>query len=127
MTGRITALFVTTVLAATSCSASGGTVQLDEDDAGRTIDVTLGDRIDIELEGNPTTGYTWELLQAVGVTQIGDATHEPESDLAGAPGTTRFSFEPAGEGEGSVRLIYHRPWEEEPPLQTYEIQFVVTP
>nr|HID14920.1 hypothetical protein [Anaerolineae bacterium] len=57
---------------------------------------------------------------------MGEPTFEPQSDLAGAPGTQTIRFEAVGTGQTTLRLVYHRPWEEDvEPEETFSIQVVV--
>ena len=45
---------------ATATERTGGTmVELTEEDNGSIVTVIVGDIIQIQLEGNPTTGYSW--------------------------------------------------------------------
>jgi predicted secreted protein len=37
-------------------------IKLEETDSGKTIETSMGDHIEVALEGNPTTGYTWEVV-----------------------------------------------------------------
>jgi len=36
-----------------------------------------------------------------------------------------FSFEAAGAGETEFRLVYHRPWEDASPIQTFSLSITV--
>ena len=106
------ALFAAALLAA--CS-SGGTRTLGESDSGSEVTAAVGDVIDVALEENPSTGYTWELAGLPDVLEpIGDEYIEPETDLVGAPGTRELSFEVVSEDAGILRLEYVRPFEDSP-------------
>jgi inhibitor of cysteine peptidase len=106
-----------------------GTTRVTNDDNGAAV--TLGDdeTLVLDLDGNITTGYTWEIeavddsiLRLVG----GDFEYRSDSDLEGSPGTFTFTFEPVATGETDLRLIYHRPWEEDvDPLEIYELTITV--
>lgn len=104
-------------------------VRLREQDAGRTIELRQGDRLDIVLGGNPTTGYQWE--QTAGAPAIlrpaGAPTFTPDSQAVGAGGSVTLPFEAAGAGETTLTLIYHRSFEPAvPPLQTFTVTIRVT-
>ena len=91
-----------------------GARTLGEGDDGAVVEVTVGEQIVVELEGNPTTGYTWEVT-AVDPTVLapaGDPDYQSESDAAGAGGTYTFRFDAIGPGETGVVLMYFPSWEE---------------
>lgn len=78
------------------------------------IDLRVGERVEIRLPGNPSTGYRWTLLDPVPapIRPIGVARLEPSrTDLAGAPGHEVWTFEAADYGTGSLSFVYRRPFE----------------
>ena len=112
---------ILSVAALTACGGDDPTIVLDLGDSGTTITVPTGTRLEISLPANPTTGYTWEVMTATGVTLIGEPTHVADSDLVGAPGTTTFLFEPAEGADGIIDLVYHRTWEDAAPLERFSV------
>jgi inhibitor of cysteine peptidase len=83
-------------------------------DNGKTVEVRAGDQITIVLEGNPSTGYTWEekdldtsMFQQVGETEFKSGN----PGLVGAGGTLTLTFKTLKSGSATLTLIYHRPWE----------------
>lgn len=94
--------------------------------------IAVGENLDIELPGNPGTGYTWELVQdgAPVLTQQSPpaaAAVAPASQpaMVGAPEPTRFRFVGAQAGKTTLHFVYHRPWEKDvPPAQEkrYEVE-----
>lgn len=95
------------------------------EDAGSTVNLIMGDELVVELEGNPTTGYEWEVTEVdeAVLVPLGEPDYQSESEAIGAGGLFTFYFEAAGPGETELQLVYHRPWEEdvEP-----EDRFVIT-
>jgi inhibitor of cysteine peptidase len=95
---------------------------------GGTVEVQVGDTFAVVLEANPTTGYTWEaesydpgLLQPQG-----DPEFEPDSDAVGAGGMMTLKFTALAPGQTWLRLVYHRPWEEDAaPLETFAILVMI--
>jgi inhibitor of cysteine peptidase len=84
-------------------------------DNGESITMAVGDILKIELNSNPSTGYSWhiaantdDVLAPVGEPQfsLGGATPMP-----GAGGTETFTFKAVAAGESTLTLIYNRPWE----------------
>lgn len=103
------------------------TVMLTLADDGTSVAIGPEDTLVVALEGNPTTGYTWETqgLDEAVLSLSGEPTYAPDSDLIGASGTLAFTFEPVAAGEIQLTLVYHRPWEDTAPLQTFSVTVTV--
>ena len=57
------------------------------------------DQLDVQLESNPTTGYSWELGPLPdGLELVSSEFEEPVGSLVGAAGTQRFVFDVVGPG-----------------------------
>jgi len=100
-------------------------VTLTEKDNGRTVKLTSGQNLQIILSGNPTTGYSWNIVsidQAV-LKQVGKKEYKPESNRIGADGDATFLFKTTGRGKTILKLAYFRVWEKDVP---YEKMFTVT-
>jgi len=98
------------------------TQPLTEADSGRTIELPVGGRIAVALEGNPTTGFRWEV--GSGDPSVVRLSGEPEfrssSDALGAAGRFVFRFEAVASGRTSLKLVYRRPFEKDaPPARTF--------
>lgn len=103
-------------------------MQLTEADAGRLIELRVGDKLEITLPGNPTTGFQWEVsaVDSAILQPIGEPQFEPSSDAVGSGGKVTLSFEAVGVGQTDLKLIYHRPFEENvAPIQTFEVKVTV--
>jgi len=91
-------------------------VQLTEDGlaCGSGTELNVGDTLIVILNGNPSTGYTWDVGFYVHpvIKLCGEPKYQPESNLPGAAGTYTFRFLAVGEGQATLRLIYHRPQDE---------------
>lgn len=102
-------------------------------DAGKTIEIAVGETFEIELVSNPTTGYSWqvdEIDEAV-AKQVGEPEYSTEAqkeEIVGAAGVERFAFEGVAAGEFTLRLVYVRPWEydESSPTIEPESEFTIT-
>jgi len=122
---RFSAIGLAVALLAAGCG-DDDTVRLDSGQAVSQITIDSDQVLEIELEGNPTTGYTWEIAED-GVVELVDRSHRPTSDAEGSPGITTLVFEPTTTGTGDLVLIYHRSWEENvEPLETRTITITVT-
>jgi inhibitor of cysteine peptidase len=103
--------------------------KLSMSDNGKSVIVKVGDQIVIELEGNPSTGYTWEakdldnsLLEKVGETEF--KSNDP--GLVGAGGELTLTYKTLKTGKTSLNLVYHRPWEMDiEPQRTYMVTIII--
>jgi inhibitor of cysteine peptidase len=98
--------------------------QLTEADAGRLVELRVGDKLVITLPGNPTTGFQWKV--AAGdpaiVRPSGGPEFEPAGRGMGSAGKLTLRFDAAGAGQTGLKLIYHRPFEKDtPPAKTFEV------
>ncbi len=103
-------------------------IYLNQADDGIHIAVTVGNSIEVRLYGNPTTGFDWEVDDAIDsvLIQDGEKRVEFESGLSGAGATFTFRFIAIKPGEVTLRLIYRRPFEEGiDPLFTFETSVTV--
>lgn len=82
-------------------------------DPNVTIEVQRGEKFQIALESNPTTGYEWEFETDPNLISLINQTFKPESDLIGAGGTETFKFSALNEGEAKIVFSYKRSWEKE--------------
>jgi inhibitor of cysteine peptidase len=117
------------LLVATACGSVKPIVTLTAADKGSQVNVKVGDQIVISLDGNPSTGYTWEAkgLDTTILMQVGDATFiSSNPGLVGAGGTLTLKFKAVKAGTGPLSLVYHRPWETGvDPLDTFTVSVTV--
>ncbi len=120
MSLRMTALTLcTAALISTSCSTTEANKN--------SLTAEKGSTVTIRVEGNPSTGYSWEASEiSPNLTLIDRHFEDTRKDpqLLGAPGMFVFTFKALEAGTGSVRLDYLRPWEKVAPLksETYRIR-----
>ena len=110
------------------CGAKG--TQITDADNGKQIAVKSGDLVTLTLVSNPTTGYSWQVMEIDNAILVQDG--EPEykqsagsEGLVGAGGTETFRFKVVGSGETALNLGYMRPWESVQPAETFKVQVVV--
>ena len=108
-------------------SSPNQTLTLGESANGKTLTVSAKTSILLQLPGNPSTGYDWEVT--IGNPSVLDqSTWEftPSSTALGAGGTYSFWFQPKASGRTDVTLVYRRSWETGvAPLKTYKITIAV--
>jgi inhibitor of cysteine peptidase len=97
-------------------------VQLDGSKPGEKIQLRVGDSLTVILEGNPTTGYQWQVasLSPEVLDWTEGPTYQPSTPgRIGSGGTFRFGFKAMRKGRATVKLVYRRSWEEGvPPIKT---------
>jgi inhibitor of cysteine peptidase len=124
---RIVLIFGLLLTALSACGASTE-VKLDAGDAGSQVELNAGQTLVVSLEGNPTTGFTWEAaeLDEQVLRQVGEAEFKPDSDAIGSGGVQTLRFETVNSGQTTLDLVYRRPWEEDvEPAETFSVQVVV--
>jgi inhibitor of cysteine peptidase len=102
-------------------------VMVDMEDNGRQINLYSGQTLVVSLEAQPSTGYTWEVveLDELILRQEGDPEFQPSGGI-GAPGMQIFRFETVSAGKTDLRMIYHQPWVAGvEPLETFSIHVTV--
>ena len=132
------------VLLLTACSASKPTptqqplthkpILLTMQENGSTVSLQTGEQFSLQLEGNITTGYTWEVaeidsafLEQVGEMEYLQKSTPAEKELTGAPGEFLFTFRALKPGKTTLRLIYHRSFEEGvAPLEAFAVTLVIS-
>lgn len=86
--------------------------------AVETAALTVGQSWSVTLPGNPTTGFVWQVAECPEVVQVNLAfeASKPapgERPLCGRPCGTVVTLTGLKAGQGTVKLIYSRPWEKE--------------
>lgn len=118
---------LTIALALGRCTSQGERATLSKADHGRQVRVRPGQEIILRLEGNPTTGFSWEVAEIDSATlvQHKEVEFAPQSNLIGAPGTFTFRFKALQRGATTLRLVYRRPWEKAAPADTFSVHIEV--
>ncbi|WP_252228981.1 protease inhibitor I42 family protein [Clostridium sp. ZBS15] len=79
--------------------------------------VASGKVVEINIEGNPTTGYTWNYeFNTDGIIKEEWKDYKQDnvdSEIQGAGGTYTWKFSAVKEGTTKVTFKYYRPWENE--------------
>ncbi len=111
------------------CSLSAGVpVKLSGKDAASTVEIIVGNTLEIALEGNPTTGYMWEVayVDTDVLIQVCEPEFRPKSDARGSGGKIIMSFKAVSVGQTLLKLMYHRPFEKnKPPLRFFDVTVIV--
>jgi len=100
--------------------SGGRAINLSSADSGKTVSAGVGDLVIIELDANPTTGYSWEAgpLPEDGPLTLksnkyGTAAQRSSEirPMVGQGGVTTFTYQVVKTGKATIALAYRRPWE----------------
>ncbi len=119
-------LVITASLVLTACG--GRTIKISADDNGSTIEMKQGQTLILTIDGNPTTGYNWE-VESVDENVLKSAGEPDYSTdfrlrpgMTGVGGTYKFKFTVVSAGTTTLKLNYWRSFESEnPPVETFEV------
>ena len=99
------------------CNAGfiGGDIKIvKKQDSGKTIDVKVGDVIQIELESLGSAGYEW-FTDSVDTRYVELMSHSTkatsEKDKIGAPVLSVWRFRALSKGKTEIRMSHYRIWE----------------
>lgn len=102
-----------------------------EKNNGENINLNEGDIINVRLESNITTGYSWELSGETDpdIIMLESSTYEElqkDKNVTGAGGSEIFFFKAVSAGKTDIVLEYLRPWEEDvQPVDIFVIKVTV--
>jgi inhibitor of cysteine peptidase len=126
----IIVLVITSALMLTACK--GKTIKINGEDNGSTISMKQGETLVLSIDGNPTTGYNWEIdsVDQLILQPVGDADYSTDfrlrPGLTGVGGTFKFTFTALNPGTTDLKLKYWRSFEpENPPVETFEVNVTV--
>ena len=122
---RVIGVLFVIVLASFALAACGGKTQtVTENDNGKTVTVNTGDKLIVKLDGNPTTGYTWQLnnFDTSLLESAGEPDYKTDSLLIGSGGRYTYTFAALKPGEVTLQFNYLRTWEKDiPPVENFSI------
>jgi inhibitor of cysteine peptidase len=104
--------------------STGNTQTFTERDSGKTVTVTKGQVLKIQLNENPTTGYRWEPSLSSGMQVMDDTYAASTSGRMGAGGIHTWTLRITGPGTQHFDASYKRSWESGSE-DTFSMQFVV--
>jgi inhibitor of cysteine peptidase len=125
---RTPIVFALVLVVIAACGSSIDSVYSDSD-TGDDITIDSGERFELRLESNPSTGYLWILDEnsPMDLIKFESMTHEPfetTDDVVGAAGMDVFTFKAAKEGAGILRLEYIRSFDD-PPIPERVVEYIV--
>ena len=104
---------------------SNRTIVIGPDANDQTIVLNGSGILLVHLPGNPTTGYSWSLIEVQGqaVKAIGEVEYTPDETgaqplIVGAGGVFKAMFQAVKPGTSRIRMEYRRPWEKDQPAES---------
>ena len=124
----VAALFVAAHGAVAKQAGAGGATVVTEQTHG-DVNLKVGAVLEVRLEANHTTGYTWVFAPAVNpiLMRQGAARYEEHASggKAGVGGVEVWRFKAVKAGRQGLQFEYRRPWEKgSPPAKV--VTFTVT-
>lgn len=95
---------------------------------GEEVSVALGDTLNLLLQANITTGYSWSVvaIDTAMLRKVGENYVGSNSEAVGSGGRQWYGFETLSPGVSSLKLAYKRPWESnETPASVFEVRVKV--
>jgi inhibitor of cysteine peptidase len=133
-------LFLLTVVAASAAAlvtrdvqawTGDKTVTITDKDADKKVELSKGDKLQVKLPANPTTGFTWVIAsgESDAFKSKGKPAYEPadkDKKVAGGAGTQTFTFDANAAGETEIVMHYKRVFEKDKePAKTFKFKVVV--
>lgn len=116
------AVWVAAVAAVSAQPSASSLLIVTEKENGKSLQLTVGQMVVIQLPSNPTTGYQWVLPWDTGPLVGGRQKYtRNEGHMPGAGGTETFKFYAKDTGTVTLTLDYRRPWENDPPARTFTV------
>ena len=97
-----------------SVISEGGVVTVTAEDNGATVEMAVGDILQIELMWTPSTVYRWrfDVLDEAYLELIEEGIRQISTEkLEGAPVLSVWRLRAEQAGETLIRMAYDRPWE----------------
>jgi predicted secreted protein len=96
----------------------------------QSVNMKVGNRLVLTLCANQTTGFQWgenaQVSDPQVLQQVNYKYAAPNTELAGAPGNSVWTFDALQNGISTVYLEYSRPWQGgEKAVQTFKLTVTV--
>ncbi|QQS28310.1 MAG: protease inhibitor I42 family protein [Sphingobacteriales bacterium] len=99
---------------------------------GQVAKLKVGDTLNLLLKSNPTTGYSWKIVQLDSLTlqNTGEKyiPYSTEPNITGSGGNQWYSFKTIKHGNTKISIVYKRPWEKQTTdLPSFELDLEIEP
>ncbi|MEE2826988.1 MAG: protease inhibitor I42 family protein [Planctomycetota bacterium] len=101
-------------------------LKLTNADNGKSLQVTVGQKIQIRLDSNPTTGFRWNnTTRSKKLKLAGEISYQPGGTALGSGGVSTATFKAVQVGKGKIVLEYKRDFEDKPAAKTFSVKINV--
>jgi inhibitor of cysteine peptidase len=103
-------------------------IVVDQNYAGQTVDLPVGQVMELRLAENPTTGYRWAFVTngAPACVVVSDQFESPNGPL-GRGGAHSWRIQGALAGECHITMRYDRSFQPDAPVESFTLHVRVTP
>lgn len=95
-------------------TAPQGIVRVTQENSGKSLTLSTGGRVEVALESNATTGYSWQREGGDTTVLASDSSrYQPDRTqpgVVGSGGTQILAFRGARPGRTRLVLVYRQPW-----------------
>ena len=103
-------------------------IVVDQSFAGRTLDLPVGQVMELRLAENPTTGYRWDFVtDGAPVCVVVADRFEPPAGPPGSGGAHSWQIKGTAAGECDIAMHYRRSFEPASPAKSFALHVRVTP
>ena len=110
-------------------ASTDASVKITSQQNGQTVSIPSGTTFEVQLDGNPTTGYQWQYAEtkSASVRQLTKAQYKASQPARiGSGGDFTFRFKAEKPGSATLNFLYIRPWEKNiSPARTFKINVEV--
>lgn len=92
---------------------------------GSTVRVSVGDRVIVRLQENPTTGYLWSIAGAGDPVDSERDYLVPGGPSPGAAGEHVFVLRAVKAGKAEVAFVLRRPWERDAASGRFSVHVLI--
>ena len=102
-------------------------LQFDERSNGSKVELNAGEKFEIILRENPTTGFRWNPVSSgEPACKLLDNSFELVGGSPGTGGSHSWHFQAMQEGLGKIEFAYRRSWEQaNPSAQSFSLSVYV--
>ena len=131
---RVAAILLLGVLLVSgfACGSVSDDVCVKASCSGHEVKVAAGGSVTVTLDSNPSTGFSWALVENSDESVLQEAGHEyvaPETSgtpVPGKGGEEVWVFTALREGKSTISMDYKQPWDEDTePADTFDLTVVV--
>ena len=98
-------------------------------DAGKSIALTVGERLYVHLSAQFGTGYSWAAASdSTSLLKFESSSAQGSANMPGGAQMQELVFTATGAGKGTLKLEYRQPWiKNTAPSSSFSVAVAITP